>query len=146
MPFKDSRGQVAELFLSPLPVVKEFDVFRDLPHSLLPGFVLPMINVFGLPRAPETFHGRVVVAVALAAHRGAHPEAVQQTPERTGAVLAAALRMMQQSMRRPLRKLFIKNMVRQNQQCFNKRIIEAILDIRKVVFIIWYIFHHFSPM
>ena len=71
-------------------------------HSLLPGFVLPMKNVFGLQRAPETFHGRVVVAVALAAHRGAYPEAVQQTPERTGAVLAAAVHMMQHAGRRPL--------------------------------------------
>ena len=94
---KGSRGKVAELFLSSLAIVKEFDVFRDLPHGLSTRFILPMKNMLRLQRTPETFHGRVVVAVALATHGGLHPELLEQVPERMGTVLAAAIRMMQQS-------------------------------------------------
>ena len=46
-----------------------------LLHSLLPGFVLPMKNVFGLQRVPQKpSMGGIVVTVALAAHGGTHPE------------------------------------------------------------------------
>ena len=56
-----------------------------------------MKNMLRLQRTPETFHGRVVVAVALATHGGTHPELLQQFPELKGTVLAAPIRMVQQS-------------------------------------------------
>ncbi len=33
---------VAELLMSSLAIVEEFDVFRDLPHGLSPRFMLPI--------------------------------------------------------------------------------------------------------
>ena len=59
--------------------------------GLSPRFILPMKNMLRLQRTPETFHGRVVVAVALATHGGSHPELLEQIPERIGTVLAAGL-------------------------------------------------------
>lgn len=50
----------------------------------------------------KTYHGRVVVEVALATHGGLHPELLEQLPERQRTVLAAAIRMVQQSDCRPL--------------------------------------------
>ena len=58
--------------------------------------------MLSLQRIPETFPGRVVVAVTLATHGGSHPELLEQFPELKGTVLAASIRMMQQSGRRPL--------------------------------------------
>ena len=52
--------------------------------------------------APETLHRRIVPAVALAAHGGQHAKLLQLLPISMGAVLAAAIRMVDQPLRWPL--------------------------------------------
>ena len=63
------RGRaIPQSGVSPLPVIKQLDVLRDLAPSLLTGFVAPMMHQFILQRSPETLHRGVVIAVPLPTH------------------------------------------------------------------------------
>lgn len=66
------RRLVVQTRLRALPVVEDFDVFAGRQACLLARGEALMIDQFILQRSPEGFDGRVVVAVATAAHRRAH--------------------------------------------------------------------------
>ena len=53
-----------------LAVVKHFDEIKDGLASLGSGFEVAAVDQFLFERAPEGFHGGIVVAVAFAAHGG----------------------------------------------------------------------------
>jgi hypothetical protein len=61
-----------------------------------------MMNHFVLQAAPEALHGCVVVAVPLARHRCLHAELGDQFAIVVGTILAATVRVENQSWRRPL--------------------------------------------
>jgi hypothetical protein len=96
------RGEITKSLLPSLPIVKDFDVRRDLPYSFLPGFVTAMMNEFVFQHTPKTLNGRVVIAVPTAAHRCPHFELVKEFSVARGAVLTATVGMMNQTSRRPL--------------------------------------------
>lgn len=54
-------------------------------------------EAFGLQGGPEAFHGGIVVAVVRSAHGGGCPAVVQQFSEDLAGILAAMVRMMEQS-------------------------------------------------
>ena len=60
-----------------------------------------MIGQFLLERPPETLHRGIIVTVTFPAYRGYEAMLFQDIPEIMGAVLAAAIRMMQKPLRRP---------------------------------------------
>src|SRR5581483_4570761 len=68
--FKVHRAEMAQGAVQPLTVVEALDVIEDLASRLAAGGELSAVNQFQFEGAPEAFHGGVVVAVALAAHRG----------------------------------------------------------------------------
>lgn len=74
--------------MTPLAVVEDFDIFLDRWFRIGPRGVPLMMNHFILQAAPETLHGRVVVAVPLARHGGLHAELRDQLAVIVGAVLA----------------------------------------------------------
>jgi len=59
--------------MSPLPVIEQFDILRELAPSLLTGFVATMMHQFILQRPPETLHGSVVIAVPFRLMDGIRP-------------------------------------------------------------------------
>src|SRR3954465_11561706 len=63
-------------------VVEGFHVLEDRPPGRLPGREAGAVDELGLERAEEALHGRVVVAVALAAH--GLPDAVPPQPLAAG--------------------------------------------------------------
>ena len=54
--------------MSPLPVVEQLDVLRDLAASLRTGLVAPVMYQLILQRPPDTLHRRVVIAIPLPTH------------------------------------------------------------------------------
>lgn len=50
------------------PVVKDFDVFRDLVFGLFPGSESAVMYQFSLQGTPTAFYRRVVPAVPFATH------------------------------------------------------------------------------
>ena len=70
--FKVHGGLVNESAGEPLSVVKDFDPFEYRGAGLEPGDELALMDQILFQRAPEAFHGRVVIAVAPATHAGHH--------------------------------------------------------------------------
>ena len=64
--FKVHRGMEAEGAVAPHAVVKDFDPFKDGGPGFATRGEVPLVNEFAFQRAPEAFHGGVVVAVAPA--------------------------------------------------------------------------------
>ena len=93
------RASITKPLLPSLPIVKDFDVRRDLPYSFLPGFVTAMMNEFVFQHTPKTLNGRVVIAVPTAAHRCPHFELVKEFSVARGTVLTATVGMMNQTSR-----------------------------------------------
>ena len=83
-------------------IVEALDVAEQVPSGFGPGGVDPVMDPLGLEGVEEAFHGRVVPAVALAAHRGRDPRPGEGQPIGLGGVLDAAVGMMDQPWRGPL--------------------------------------------
>ena len=66
-----NRRVVAERGVATTPVVKHFDVIEQIGDRLLAGRVARALHPFVLQAVEEALRGRVVPAVALAAHRAA---------------------------------------------------------------------------
>ena len=84
-----------------MAIVKDLDVFGDLPDALLPCLVATVMDKLVLKRSPEALHGSIIVAVALSAHGCFHLELIHQLPVFMGAVLTSAIRMVDQACSRP---------------------------------------------
>src|SRR5208337_1957083 len=79
---------------------KDFNVFGNVSARLLSCCVASVMDKLVLERAPKALHGGVVVAVALSAHRWLHAEPFKQLPAFLGAVLTAAIRVMDETAER----------------------------------------------
>ena len=95
--FKVHRGLVAEGAVEPLPVVKDFNPFKDRSSGFGPRSKLAAMHEFLLQAAPEAFHRRVIIAVALSAHAGNHAPLRQTGPVGAAGILHPAIGVMHQA-------------------------------------------------
>src|SRR5580704_12350462 len=86
--------------MSPLAVVEQFDVLEHLAAGLSSGTPLALIDQFHFERGEKAFCHRVVPAVAFTAHAALDAVYRQQLLIVVAGVLAAAIRVMQQTQRR----------------------------------------------
>ena len=93
---------MAESSLLSDAVVEDLDVFGDLALGLLAGREATVMHQFGFQGTPAAFHRCVVPTVALATHRGLHTELPQELLVGMGVILAAAIRVVEQPLARPL--------------------------------------------
>ena len=61
------------------PIVKDFNVLKDIRFSLHFGWVMAMMNQLCFQGAKETFHRRIIVTIAGAAHTTTHVMLGQQS-------------------------------------------------------------------
>lgn len=73
-------------------VVVERHPVHHLVHGLPAGFEFPAVQATHFQASPEALRGRVIPAVALAAHRAFHLVARQRRLEFVATVLAATVR------------------------------------------------------
>lgn len=76
--------------MSPLPVIENLDVLLNRGPRLSARDMPPMMDKFILKRAPETFHGRVVIAVPTARQQCAHAKLRYQSVVGMSTILGAA--------------------------------------------------------
>ena len=81
------RRPVVDPGMPAFPVVEDFDVFEQRRFGFSPGAELCSMNKLGLERAEERLHGRIIIAVALAAHGGFDAVAVEDLAIRSAGVL-----------------------------------------------------------
>ena len=74
-----------------LAVIKDFDVIENFGAGLLVADKVSAIDEVEFERAPEAFHGGVVIAVAFAAHGGHQAGCPQGLPVSAAGVLDAAI-------------------------------------------------------
>src|SRR5438270_6043858 len=86
--------------MSPLPVVEQLDVFEQLVACLSSGTPPARIDQFDFEGGEKAFRHRVVPAVAFTAHAAVDAVYRQQLLILVAGVLAAAIRVMQQTLRR----------------------------------------------
>jgi len=67
------RTDVTEGLMQPLPIVEDLDELKHVRLDFLSRVILPLMHQLILERTEETLHGRIVVAVPLAAHAGYLP-------------------------------------------------------------------------
>ena len=94
--FEVNRAEVIERAMEALAVIESFDEVEDCQASLGSGFKTAAINELQLERAPEGFHGGVVVAAGFAAHRRQGLGLRQRVAVIGTGVLAAAVGMKHQ--------------------------------------------------
>ena len=84
--------------MTPIPVVENFDVFKNIQSGLISGGVVAVKGQLGFERTKETFHRCVVITIAFAAHgnRTDHLRLCQQKLVVIASVLAASIRVVQQ--------------------------------------------------
>jgi len=68
--FKVHRGVITQSAVEAFRVIESFDVIEDGQASGMMGWELVLMERFGFERAPEGFHGGVVIAVAGGTHTG----------------------------------------------------------------------------
>src|SRR6266545_1538250 len=78
-------------------IVEAFDPVNDIESRLSAGLISELIDTFDLQRLEEAFHRCIVPAIGLATHRLQHSEIANQLPVAIACVLAAAVRMHDQS-------------------------------------------------
>ena len=83
--------------MTPITIVKNLDVFKNIQAGLISGSVVAVKGQFSFERAEETFHRRVVIAVTLATHATDHLELCQQRLILIAGILAASIRVVQSS-------------------------------------------------
>jgi hypothetical protein len=86
--------------MTPLAVIKAFDVFLDCRLRIGAGGVPAVMYQLALKTAPEAFHWGVVIAIPLTRHGGLHAELFHQLAVVMSTVLAPAVRVMNQSVLR----------------------------------------------
>ena len=86
--------------MSPLPVVEQLDVFEQLVAGLSSGTPPAGIDQFDFEGGEKAFRHRVVPAIAFTAHAALDAVYRQQLLILVAGVLAAAIRVMQQTLRR----------------------------------------------
>jgi len=79
-----------------LPIIKHFEVFKDLLPGFLPCAVLAMMNEFPFQRAEETLHAGIIPAVASARHASDDSRRGQALLVGRGCILTALVGMVEQ--------------------------------------------------
>ena len=79
-----------------LPIVEDFDVFEHGRLRLLAGAEADLVDVLRLERGEEALHGRVIEAVAAAAHGLRDAVPLQHRPVGLGRVLHTAVAVVDQ--------------------------------------------------
>ena len=82
--------------MASIAVVENLNVFKNVSLSLHSRSIMTMMNQLGFQRAEETFHGGIVVTIALAAHTRLDLIFGQDIAIVLAGVLAAPIRVMQQ--------------------------------------------------
>ena len=62
------RRHIVQRRMSPLLVIKHFDVFKQIPPRLRSGLIATMVRQFRLQRMKETLHRRIIQTVPFPAH------------------------------------------------------------------------------
>jgi len=83
-----------------LTIIETHDVRKDVGRGFFMGLVILEVNVFAFEGAKETLHRGIVIAVACAAHAGLHPLIDQELLVGPSSILAAPIRMVEQSTER----------------------------------------------
>src|SRR5215469_18824860 len=86
--------------MSPLAAVEQFDIFEHLVAGVSSSTPPALIDQFDFERGEKTFRHRVVPAIAFTAHAALYAVYRQQLLICVAGVLAAAIRVMQQTLRR----------------------------------------------
>src|SRR3954469_11503310 len=94
------RGALADGRILTLPVAEDFDVFEHGCLRLLAGAEADLVDVLRLERGEEALHGRVIEAVAAAAHGLRDAVPLQHRAIRLGGVLYTAVAVVDQPARR----------------------------------------------
>jgi hypothetical protein len=63
--------------MASLPIIKPFDIVKDLDPSFLACVIVPTMNEFHFPRVKEPFRHRIIPTNSLAAHTALNPRGVQ---------------------------------------------------------------------
>ena len=79
--------------MEPDAVIEPFDESKDFCLCLGAGGELAAIDELEFERAPERFHGGIVVAIGFAAHGSQRPVVLQALAELGAGILAASIRM-----------------------------------------------------
>jgi hypothetical protein len=87
--------------MQPLSVVEDLDVFEYLFPGIVSAAIPPVMHKLSRERAEEAFHRSVASAVTLAAHAYQHPIVFEQLLVVFAGILAAAIRVMDQTFARP---------------------------------------------
>src|SRR5271154_6438243 len=106
--------QVTESRVTASSVIEDFDVFEDLATSLRPRTPLSLVSELALEGGEEALGHRVVPAVSPPTHAALDRVLCEQLPILTAGVLAATIRMMQESSSGPaLRKRHVQSVQRE---------------------------------
>ena len=70
--FEVHRGLITQSAVEPFRVIEGFDVIEDGQAGCLVGGEVFVMEPFSFERAPEGFHGGVVIAIAGGTHAGAY--------------------------------------------------------------------------
>ena len=68
--FEVDGGLIIQRAVEAFRVIESFDIIEDGQVSGLMGWEVMVMERFGFERAPERFHGGVVIAVACGTHAG----------------------------------------------------------------------------
>lgn len=79
--------------MSPLPIVKHLDVFKETLAGLLAGSIIFVINKLGFQRPKETLGHRVVQTFTLSTHRAQQAVILEQLTIMSGRISTALVGM-----------------------------------------------------
>lgn len=88
---KHGGGHLAKAGVTPLAMVKAFEVFPYRSVGLRTGFLAPGMHPFVFQTAPEALQRSVVVTIPLAGQGGRQPLWLQSARVIPGAVLTASV-------------------------------------------------------
>ncbi len=84
--------------MASLPIIKHFDIVKDLGLSLLACLIVPAMNEFHLQRVEEAFGHRIIPTIPLAAHTALNPCGAQSGLKGFTGILNAPIRMVTEAM------------------------------------------------
>ena len=99
--FKRFWAEIVQRRVSSSPIIERFDVEEQVGPGVVARVIHMMMHPFALERAKEAFHRRIVVPGPDAVHTRLDPMVLQQGLVGRGRVLAALIRMMDETRSRP---------------------------------------------
>ena len=90
------RADVAQRRVSSLTIIKQFNVLEKVLFGRFTRLIILAINPFALQAPEETFHHRIIPAIALTAHAAHHLQVFQRLLIGVRSILRAPVAVMQQ--------------------------------------------------